>query len=214
MELNFNNKTVIVLAPHPDDGEFGCGATIVKWISKGANVWYVAFSPCIKSVPEGFDKGVLYCELYAATAVLGIPRNQVVKLGYEVREFERDRQQILEKLVELKKEIQPDVVLLPNSRDIHQDHGVIHREGVRAFKNSTILGYDLPWNYTELNTNFFVGLEEKHISKKVKAIAAYKSQGFRPYADLEFFKGLARLKGIQSGKRLAEGFEVFKVVTD
>lgn len=39
-----NPKTVLVLAPHTDDGEFGCGGSIAKFVRQGARVVYVAFS--------------------------------------------------------------------------------------------------------------------------------------------------------------------------
>jgi len=36
-----NNKNVIlILAPHTDDGEFGCGASIAKFIGQGKEVFY------------------------------------------------------------------------------------------------------------------------------------------------------------------------------
>ena len=39
-----NFKNILVLAPHTDDGEFGCGGTIAKLIDQGKNVFYAAFS--------------------------------------------------------------------------------------------------------------------------------------------------------------------------
>jgi LmbE family N-acetylglucosaminyl deacetylase len=37
-------KRILVLAPHIDDGEFGCGGTIAKLIADRAEVFYAAFS--------------------------------------------------------------------------------------------------------------------------------------------------------------------------
>jgi LmbE family N-acetylglucosaminyl deacetylase len=208
------NKRVLIIAPHPDDGEFGCGGTIRKWTENGAEVFYAVLSPCLKSVPEGFDKDVLYRELHNAAPELGIEPQNIITFDFEVREFARDRQLILESFVKLRKEIQPDIVLLPNSKDIHQDHGTVHMEGLRAFKHATMLGYDLPWNYTELNVSYFELLEERHIRAKMDAIAHYKSQQFRSYVDFDFFKGMARMRGIQAGSALAEGFEVLKIINN
>ena len=39
-----NIKKVLVIAPHTDDGEFGCGGTINKLIKLGIEVHYVAYS--------------------------------------------------------------------------------------------------------------------------------------------------------------------------
>ena len=37
-------ERVLVLAPHTDDGEFGCGGTMARLVEAGADVRYVAFS--------------------------------------------------------------------------------------------------------------------------------------------------------------------------
>ena len=65
-------QRALVLAPHTDDGEFGCGGTMARLIESGVKVTYAAFSTAAKSVPEGFPKDVLKHEVRAATGVLGI----------------------------------------------------------------------------------------------------------------------------------------------
>ena len=42
--MSKTRKTILILAPHTDDGEFGCGASISKYIEKDAEVYYAAFS--------------------------------------------------------------------------------------------------------------------------------------------------------------------------
>ena len=37
-------KRVLVLAPHTDDGEFGCGGTMARLVEAGVEVHYQAFS--------------------------------------------------------------------------------------------------------------------------------------------------------------------------
>ncbi len=54
---------------------------------------------------------------------------------------------------------------MPSLHDIHQDHATIAQEGLRAFKNSTILGYELIWNNLTFNTTSFVKLEKNHIER-------------------------------------------------
>ena len=54
-----NYSKILVLAPHTDDGEFGCGGTIARLVDTGASVTYVAFSSAEESVPEGMDKDIL-----------------------------------------------------------------------------------------------------------------------------------------------------------
>ena len=52
-------RTVLVLAPHTDDGEFGCGGTMARLIESGAEVTYAAFSTAAKSVPPDFPRDIL-----------------------------------------------------------------------------------------------------------------------------------------------------------
>lgn len=201
---------ILLLAPHPDDGEFSCGGSLKKWADEGKEIWYIAFSPCDKSLKEGLEPGTLYNELPNALAHLGITSKRIITHFFPVREFPKYRQEILELLIEFRKEVQPELVLLPNSQDIHQDHQVIHQEGIRAFKHTRMLGYELPWNNFNFTNNTHVVLERKHIEAKIKAIREYKSQAFRNYTDEEFFYGLAKTRGIQINKSYAEAFEMIR----
>ena len=51
-------RNILVLAPHTDDGEFGCGGSIAKFIEAGDQVYYVAFSTAKQSVPEGLPQDI------------------------------------------------------------------------------------------------------------------------------------------------------------
>ena len=96
-------KKALVLAPHPDDGEFGCGASIHRLIKEGIEVHYAAFSPCTISVPEGFEIDTLYKELSKATTQLGIDKSNVHTFDFPVRNFPENRQAILDTLIQLRK---------------------------------------------------------------------------------------------------------------
>ena len=203
-------KNILVLAPHTDDGEFGCGATIAKYIEVGKEVFYVAFSTCEESVPEGFPKNILEIEVKKATKELGIkPENLIIK-NYPVRRFNEHRQDILEDLVALRKQINPDLVLTPSSFDIHQDHSVIFQEARRAFKNTSIFGYEFMWNNFSCNSTAFSVVKKEHIEKKIKSIEQYESQTKRFYAKEEMIKGAANYKGLQISAEYVEAFEVIR----
>ena len=207
-----NFKTVYILAPHTDDGELGAGGTIAKLIESGAEVYYFAFSTAEKSVPKGMPKDILKTEVLNATAKLGIKKENVIIYNYEVRKLNYVRQEILEDLIKHKKELIPDLVLMPSLHDIHQDHTTIAQEGLRAFKNTTILGYELIWNNLTFNTTAFVKLEKHHIKIKCEALKEYKSQRGRNYMSKEFIFSLAKTRGVQIGVDYAESFEVVRWV--
>ncbi len=206
------NKRVLVLAPHTDDGEFGCGGTINKFITQGYDVYYAAFSACEQSVLKEFPKDILITEVKSATATLGLKKENLILFKYEVRKFNYFRQEILEDIVKLAAEIKPDIIFMPCESDIHQDHHTIFQEGLRAFKFKTILCYELPWNNLSINTSSFVYLDSKNITAKINALKKYKSQAHRPYANEEFIKALAKVRGVQIGVDYAEAFQVVRVI--
>lgn len=205
-------KKILILAPHTDDGEFGCGGTIAKLVEQNNDVYYAAFSACQQSVAPEFPSDILITEVKAATKVLGIKPENLILFDYDVRTFNYKRQEILEDIIKLRDLIKPDVVFMPSTHDIHQDHYTIAFEGIRAFKNSTIYCYEMPWNNFTFNTTAFHVLEDRHIDTKVKALKEYKSQQKRPYVNEDFIKSLAHTRGIQIGKKYAEVFEVIRQI--
>ena len=207
-----NFKNVFVLAPHTDDGELGAGGIIARLIENGADVHYFAFSTAEASVPDHLPKDILKTEVRAATGRLGIKEENLHIYNYEVRKLSYHRQEILEDLIAFRSKIKPDLVLLPSLNDIHQDHMTVAQEGLRAFKGTTILGYELIWNNLNFNTACFVGLDEKHLLAKVNALKAYESQSHREYLSEEFIRSLALSRGVQIGLPYAESFEVIRWV--
>lgn len=203
-------KNIVVLAPHTDDGELGAGGTISKLIRSGANVYYYAFSSAEESVPDGFPKDILRTEVIDATSALGIPKDNVIVLNYEVRKLNYSRQEILEDLIQIRSKIDPDLILMPSLNDLHQDHHTIAQEGLRAFKRTTILGYELIWNHISFNTTAFVDLDEQNIKDKIEALSLYKSQSGRNYMSEDFIFSLANIRGVQAGFKYAESFEVIR----
>jgi len=205
-------QRVLVLAPHTDDGEFGCGGTIARLLEAGTDVRYVAFSIATKSLPAGFPPDTLAREVREATSVMGIAPEALTVHDFDVRSFPERRQDILELLIAVWEKWQPDAVLMPSLRDIHQDHQVVAAEGLRAFKRTTVLGYEIPWNNLEFDYQAYIALEERHVQRKVDALACYESQQHRNYANPEYIWNLARTRGINVSRAYAEAFEVYRVV--
>lgn len=208
--FNPANKRILVLAPHTDDGELGCGASIVRFIEEGADVYYAAFSTADESVPAEFPKDQLAIEVKEATKILGIADDHLFVFQYQVRKLNYVRQEILEKLIELREDLKPDIVFLPSSADFHQDHQTVTQEGLRAFKFSTILGYELIWNNRSFSTDCFIKIKEEHLHRKITALSAYRTQAKKTYMSPEFIRSLAVVRGTQIGVAFAETFEVIR----
>jgi len=206
------SNRILVLAPHKDDGELGLGGSIAKYCAEGKEVFYAAFSTCRRSLPAGFEPDALEKEMREATKVLGVKEQNIIVFDFDVRVFKEVRQEILEELVKLKKQINPDMVFVPSPNDIHQDHQVISEEGLRAFKQTTVLGYEMPWNNLAFQTSCFIRLQEEHVEKKVRALEKYKSQLHRDYLNENFIRSLATTRGVQIGVKYAEAFEIIRLV--
>ncbi|HEU0336695.1 MAG TPA: PIG-L deacetylase family protein [Gaiellaceae bacterium] len=205
-------QRALVLAPHTDDGEFGCGGTMARLVEEGCEVRYVAFSIATRSLPPGYAPDTLATEVRAATAELGIPAERLTVHDFDVRTFPEHRQDILELLVALWEDWRPDVVFQPSHHDVHQDHQTIAQEGLRAFKRTTILGYEIPWNNYDFSYGCYVALEQRHLERKVAAVRHYASQQHRRYANADYIWNLARVHGTNVNRELAEVFQVYRIV--
>ena len=69
-------RTALVLAPHTDDGEFGCGGTMARLVEQGVDVRQIAFSTASRSLPPGFAPDTLAHESRAASQRSGSPRTR------------------------------------------------------------------------------------------------------------------------------------------
>jgi LmbE family N-acetylglucosaminyl deacetylase len=192
---------VLVLSPHTDDGELASGGTIARFIESGCRVHFVAFSAW---------RQVLEDECEASLKTLGVEDYAI--LDFPRRHFLEKRQDILQYLYDLNKKHDFDLVLTPSTSDLHQDHQAVTNEALRAFKHSSILGYELPWNHIEFRENGFVSLQKKHLDRKLKALKCYETQHERPYFDKEYLIGLTRSRGLHVGVKYAEAYEVIKLI--
>src|SRR5215467_341870 len=200
---------VLILAPHTDDAELGCGGTLARLLESGAEVSVAAFSTAEESLPAGSPAGRLRDEFVRAMALLGVKPECTLVYDYPVRRLSYHRQEVLEELVKLKRQLQPEVVFVTASTDVHQDHQVLYGEAVRAFRDITVWGYELPWNHITFSAHAFVELEREHLDRKWAALQAYESQFElrRSYFCKDFIYGLARVRGEQVKAEFAEAFE-------
>ena len=101
---------------------------------------------------------------------------------------------------------------MPSLHDVHQDHKTVAEEGLRAFKRTTILGYEIPWNNFDFAYQWYVSLEKTHLERKVAALEKYASQQHRRYANPEYVWNVARTHGINVNREYAEVFQVYRVI--
>ncbi|MDI6775222.1 MAG: PIG-L family deacetylase [Verrucomicrobiota bacterium] len=204
---------ILVLSPHTDDAELGAGGSIIRFLEEGKDVRWLVFSTAEESLPAGLPSDTLAAEFRKVVEHLGLRAGQYEIGDYRVRHLHEKRQDILEQLVRVRGEFQPDLVVIPSTRDYHQDHQVVANEAIRAFKTTaSIICYEMPWNQVEFASTLFVRLAERHIRRKFDLLDFYKSQQLRrrDYMTREYIYGLAKVRGIQCSADYAEAFEVVR----
>lgn len=202
---------VLLLSPHTDDIELGAGGAITKLLEENCKIIWVVFSTCEDAVPEGSPSDTLKKEFLSVVSNLGIDEYRVY--DFENKNFPAYRGKILNQLVQIKKNFDPDLVICPSLADFHQDHKTISEEAVRIFKKDVkIIGFELPWNNLIFKPQLFVRLTKKHADKKWEILSLYKSQFIkqRNYFSKEFIYGWAKMRGIQCNAEYAEAFEVMR----
>ena len=204
---------ILILSPHTDDAELGCGGAIAKFIEEKHKILWIVFSTAEESLPKGSPKDTLKKEFLKVVKNLGLNEKNYKIHNFKVRHLQENRQDVLEELIKVRDEFKPELVIIPSLNDYHQDHQVVANEAVRAFKtNASIIGYELPWNHVSFDTNLFIKLDEKHMNKKFELIKNYKTQfeEGRKYFSKEYVFGLAKVRGIQCNSDYAEAFEIIR----
>jgi LmbE family N-acetylglucosaminyl deacetylase len=204
--MRIEPERILVVSPHTDDAEVSSGGTMARFLREGRQVFVAVLARASSSGEDPMR------ECSRALAGLGVPIENRVLLDFPVRNLHLHRQAILDKFLDLRGLWAPDLVLLPSWGDIHQDHQVAAQEGLRAFKDISILGYEYPWNHLEFRTTAFIKFDEPDLEKKIAAIAEYKSQA-KDYMQPEVIRAWAITRGVAVKTRYAESFEVIRLVT-
>jgi len=205
--MTFFGETVCFIGAHPDDIELGCGALIADIVDE-TNVVCVTFSdnqknPALKNLVE---------EYYASMEVLGVKRENVFLYDFTTRRFQAARQEILEVMISIKRLFHPEVVFVHTIKDIHQDHQTITEEALRAFRGTTLLGFDVLRSSYGFFPDFLIQVSESGVTKKIQALSAYKTYAERYYMSEEIIFSTARRHGALAERPLAEGFDILRIV--
>lgn len=210
--IDLKNKKVIVLSPHPEDGEIGCGGLVQRLKKNNSKCWYVCFTDAALSTKPPFKPSAQIKEMYKSTKIIGFSKDKIIKFNFPVRSFSYHRQEILDHMYKINQKIRPDLVLCHSRNDTHQDHATITREAVRAFKKTSILGYELPWNHFNFSADLYVQISKEIANKKCSALSSYKSRSFRPYLMKKRLLEIMGMRGLQIEKDYAEAFEIIRLI--
>ncbi|HWR66559.1 MAG TPA: PIG-L deacetylase family protein [Bellilinea sp.] len=205
--MTFFGRRVLFIGAHPDDIEIGAGALIAH-IADKTELLCVTLSNNQKNP----DLQHLVDEHYSSMAVLGVPKEKIVLGEFETRRFPHQRQEILEYLLMLRRDFQPDIVFVHSKADIHQDHGTVTDEALRAFRGTTVLGFDVIRSSYGFFPSFLVEVSEADVKKKVEALAKYTTYQSRYYFEADVTRSTLVRFGAICERPFAEGFDILRVV--
>jgi len=205
--MTFYGASLLFLGAHPDDIELGCGAFISDMVGK-ADIHCMIFSDNQKN-PELLH---LVGEHYDSMHQLGLTDDQIELGQFETRRFPDFRQEILEKMLALRRQCQPEIVFVHTSQDIHQDHQTVTQEATRAFRGTTVLGFDVLRSSYGFFPHFLAEVSERAVENKIAALNKYDTYSNRYYFSPDIMRATAIRHGALAERPYAEGFDIIRIV--
>ncbi|MEA4811907.1 MAG: PIG-L family deacetylase [Anaerolineaceae bacterium] len=207
MNMRFFGKSLLFLGAHPDDIELGCGALIAE-IAQITSIHCFTFS----NNQQNPELGNLVEEFGKSMRALGLKEGQYQLGAFQTRHFPQQRQEVLEQMLALRKQFQPQIVFVHTARDVHQDHGTLTQEALRAFRGTTVLGYDVLRSSYGFFPDFLVEVSEKSVETKLQALGEYKTYANKYYFSPEILRATAIRHGALAERPFAEGFDIIRMV--
>jgi len=205
--MQFHAKKICFIGAHPDDIELGCGAFISNLTGK-ADILCVTLSdnqknPLLTNLIE---------EHYRSMAILGVPSDHIRLAKFITRRFPELRQEILEYLYQLNHDYQPDLVITHTRADIHQDHQQTTEEVLRAFRGTTVLGFDALRSSYGFFPHFLVEVNVEDVDRKIQALAEYSTYNDKYYFSDAVLRATLVRHGALAERPFAEGFDILRIV--
>lgn len=211
------HKRVCVIAVHPDDETLGCGGTLLKHIENGDGVFCIFVTggnseqkKLISAVSETFN--------FTKFFELDLPELDIADLSLN---------DIIPRISKIFKEIEPQILYIPNRSDVHSDHKQIfdavlsctksfrypYIEKVLMMEVISETDFCLALPETAFIPNYYVDITSV-FHKKLKILNLYESE-MLPYPQTRnesSMTALNRYRGSQIGKEYAEAFMALKIV--
>lgn len=216
---------VLVVSPHPDDETLGAGGTIKRFIDEGNEVYWLNittakgnnnFSHDLISKIDYQIKQIEKIYNYSGVFHLNLPTTKLSSIDDNIA---------IERIGKIIKNIQPNIMILPDYNDAHSDHKkvfdwcfactkVFRYPSIKEVMTMEIVSetdYGRPEN--NFVPNYFVDITE-YINHKINALKIYTTEiGEPPFPrSIENVMALATLRGGMSGVRYAEGFRLIKKI--
>ena len=200
-------KRVLFIGAHPDDIEVGAGGTLLRFLPKH-DILCCTFSRNVEK--KGQER--LPDEHHKSMRMLGVPKKSVRLFDFRTRYFDAARQEICDLLWQIREEFGPDIVITHTGADIHQDHNTIFTEAKRAFRDKTLLGFEVHRSHDNFHPTLFIEISREHLARKHAALACYETHKRRNYLQKRAVEALAIARAVQMERPYVEAFEIIRVI--
>ena len=207
---------ILVIAPHPDDEVLGMGGTIKKLSKKNKIILCVVSEGATAQYKDKKMIKVRRDSCKKTAKILGI--SQTIFLDYPDMRLNLSHLDINKKLEEIIEKYRPEIVYTAPKNDLNLDHQVVFNSTLVACRPKSgvkqILCYEIQGNTkVPFVPNVFENIE-KEFPYKIKGFKMYKSEieEFPNPRSIAAIENLAIQRGIESGTRKAEAFELIRVV--
>lgn len=193
---------ILAIGAHPDDLEYGCGGTLIKYAQRGHNIYlYIATKGELGGDPDLRQK-----EQEKAAGIIGV--KTIIWGDYQDTEIPHNRAPIRD-IEKAMGEVKPDFIFTHFWDDTHQDHRTLSRctlSATRYVKN--FLFYETPTTQS-FAPNVYVDIGEV-IEEKKRLLEAHASQIARTNIEglniVECAESASMFRGVQGRVKCAEAF--------
>lgn len=201
---------ILVLGAHPDDIEYGCGGSLLKFAERNENIYYMILT----KGEFGGNPEIRQKEQEKAQKFIGVKK--IYWGGYKDTELPNDRI-IITHIDKIINEVSPDEVYVNYIDDIHQDHRTLARCTLAATRYIKKVFYYEDYTSHLFEPDIFIDIEDV-LEKKQKLIQAFSSQVAKHYPTkldmIESVRAIANFRGFQAKVKYAEGFKAFRFLRD
>ncbi len=201
---------VLAIGIHPDDIEFGCGATLLKLAKKGHNIYLFVTT----EGETGSGEGIRRKEQIEAAKFIGAKK--IFWGGFRDTEVPVNKA-LIDKIEAAIKEARPHRIFFNYPDDIHQDHRAVANCALSASRYvKQVLFYEVPTT-RNFEPDVFMDIADV-LPDKLKLLKIHKSQVAKTRVPgltiLDSAKSCATFRGYQARVKYAEGFKALRFILD
>ncbi len=193
---------ILAIGAHPDDVEFGCAGTLIKYAGKGASIDLLVMT----DGSRGGSARTRRREQSEAGRMIGARR--IHWGGYRDTLLPSVRR-LIDRMETVIRAVRPDFIFVNYPEDTHQDHRQVARAAISATRYArNVLFYEGPTTVNFTPTVFIDIADE--IERKIRALRRHRSQVLKTRIEgtaiCEIAEASAHFRGVQGRVRWAEGF--------